>query len=510
MSFIAEITERSLPRDRQAVLAGVLVRELNVEPEEAELTALVMPALVGPFETAADRDAFLVALAEAGFAARPGSDEAPTYAPPAYAPSAYAPPAYAPPAQHAYTQPVAAPPVPPATAPPPYGPVAASSGNGTLIGVAVLLAVIAAALAVAVLTQDTRDAAVEAPVADTPPGGSGPADGDPETIDVGEAPAPARTDDADFALGFSPRRGVNWDVFTARSVTRYASAPNGTPVPIRDNPSARHGTVVGEVAPGDGVTTGGCLPQRPEDGGRWCQLEDEAGWVYDRYLTSAPRRQASPPNSGGGIQTVRLDDGQTSLRLSEGGQTWNLPRPLSASVSISDVRRTTLAGRSIVQFTARDPRWTTTYFWEYRQGLLHFVGDDGRGTTNISEAPGSRAIIQAALGYVPDDGVVRGSGDASRAPTREAPRTAPRLSTANVPNVIVMGSYAPGDEAALNARYAQAQLTGLTLQVVPASTYGMNGDYRVIVAGPYDRDTALRLLEQVRQTIPDAFRKALD
>ncbi len=522
MSFTAEITERSLSRDRQALLTDVLVRELNVEPEEAELTALVMPALIGPFETAADRDAFLVALAESGFAARPGSaEEAPADAPPAYTPPPYTPPPYTPPP---YTPPAAGPPVqqayvpptPPAAPPPPYGPVASSSGNGMIIGIAILLAVIAATLAVIVLTQDKRDASDPVVAVDPPPGssaGSG-APGDvPVTdsmeFDTGEAPAPVRTDDADYALGFSPRRGVNWDVFTSSQVTRYASAPNSTPIPIRDNPSARHGTAVDEVSPGSGVTTSGCLPRRPEDGGRWCQVDGNAGWVYDRYLTSAPRRQAPAPSGGGGVQTVRLRDGQTSLRLSEGGQTWNMPRPLSPGTSVSNIQRVTLAGRSIVRFTAQDARWSTTYYWEYRQGLLHFVGTDG-SRTNVSEAPGSQAIIQADQGYVPSDDVVRGSGNASRAPTRQAPRRSSRISTANVPNVIVMGSYGPGDDDALNARYAQAQQTGLALQVVPASTYDMNGDFRVIVSGPYDYATTLRLLEQVRRYIPDAFRKALD
>ena len=510
MSYTAEITERSLSRDRQAVLTDVLVRELNVEPEEAELTALVMPALVGPFETAADRDAFLVALAEAGFAARPGMAEA------AYESPAYTPPAYVPPAQPAYTPPAYTPPVQqavaPPGAPPPYGPVTSSSGNGTIIGIAILLAVIAAALAVVVLTQNKRDDIEGTPVVETPPGGGTPStDGglvDTMAIDTGETEAPVRTDDADYALGFSPRRGVNWDVFSSGQATRYASAPNGTPIPIRDSPSARYGTAVDEVSPGGSITTSGCLPRRPEDGGRWCQVNGESGWIYDRYLTSAPRRQA-PAASGGGVQTVRLRDGQLSLRLSEGGQTWNLPRALSPGTSVSNIQRVSLAGRSIVRFTAQDARWSTTYYWEYRQGLLHFVGTDGN-RTNVSEAPGSQAIIQADRGYVPGDDIVRGSGTASRAPTRQAPRRPSSISTANVPNIIVMGSYGPGDDDALNARYAQAEQTGLTLQVVPASTYGMNGNYRVIVSGPYDYATTLRLLDQVRQYVPDAFRKALD
>ncbi|HEX9952047.1 MAG TPA: hypothetical protein VGB53_09785 [Rubricoccaceae bacterium] len=510
MSFLVEITEASLPRERQAALAQILIAELNVEPEEAELTALVMPALVGPFATAADRDAFLVALAEVGFAARAVADEAPTdalppepaYAAPTYA-AASAPAAYAAP-------PIPVAPVAPPTyaAPPEAAPVSGSSGLA--VAVAIVLGVIAAVLAVVVLTG--RGGREETTVAsDAPPGGypsSGDADGDATPIsDAPEAETPVLTDDAAFALGYSPRRGVNWDLFSAGTQTRYSGAPDGTPIPVRDAPSARNGTAVDDVPPGEAVTTDGCLRPRPEDGGRWCRTDYAGGegWIYDRYLlASAPARRASAPS--GGLQTVRLRDGQFSITLSEGGRTWRLPRSLSANTSVSNLQRTTLAGRDIVQFEARDGRWTTTYFWEYRQGLLHFVGQDGSGTVNVSEAPGSRAVVAAALGYVPGDDVVRGSGNASRAPTRNS---TPR-SGASAPNIIVMGSYQPYDQAGLDARYAQAQRTGLTLQVVPSETYGMTPGLRIIVAGPFDRDTALRLLPQVRQVVPDAFRNSLD
>ena len=506
MPLLVEITEASLPRERQAALARVLVAELNVEPEEAELTALVMPALVGPFATAADRDAFLVALAEAGFAARAVADEAPRAASapePAYAAPAHIPVPAAPVAPPAYAAPAY-------TAPPEATPT--SGSNGIAVAVAIVLGVVAAVLAVVVITgrATTAETAV---VAEAPPGGY-PASGDTggDATPIGDAPeAPALTDDADFALGYSPRRGVNWDLFTQGSQTRYSGAPDDTPVPVRNAPSARHGAAVGDVPPGGQVTTDGCLPQRPEDGGRWCRTATTGGegWIYDRYLlASAPARQAPAPS--GGLQTVRLRDGQFSMTLSEGGRTWRLPRPLSANTSISNIRRVTLAGRDIVQFEARDGRWATTYFWEVRQGLLHFVGQDGSGTVNVSEAPGSRAVVAAALGYVPGDDVVRGSGRASRAPTRQSARASAPRGGANAPNIIVMGSYQPYDRAGLDARVAQAQQTGLTLQVVPSETYGMTPGLRVIVAGPFDRDTALRLLPQVRQVVPDAFRNSLD
>ena len=505
MPLLVEITEASLPRERQAVLARVLVAELNVEPEEAELTALVMPALVGPFATAADRDAFLVALAEAGFAARAVADEAPLAASPPE--PAYAAPSYVPSPVPAVP---VAPPAPAYTAPPEATPT--SGSNGIAVAVAIVLGVVAAVLAVVVITGRATTAETTV-VSDAPPGGypaSGDAGADATVIeDVAEAPVP--TDDADFALGYSPRRGVNWDLFTQGSQTRYSGAPDDTPVPVRDAPSARHGAAVGDVPPGGQVTTDGCLQPRPEDGGRWCRTATTGGegWIYDRYLlASAPARQAPAPS--GGLQTVRLRDGQFSMTLSEGGRTWRLPRPLSANTSISNIRRVTLAGRDIVQFEARDGRWATTYFWEVRQGLLHFVGQDGSGTVNVSEAPGSRAVVAAALGYVPGDDVVRGSGRASRAPARQSARASTPRGGANAPNIIVMGSYQPYDRAGLDARYAQAQQTGLTLQVVPSETYGMTPGLRVIVAGPFDRDTALRLLPQVRQVVPDAFRNSLD
>ena len=245
-------------------------------------------------------------------------------------------------------------------------------------------------------------------------------------------------------------------------------------------------------------------------------MEGDPATMDDPTMASAaPAYDAlpsPPPAPSDGVRTVRLADGQFSMTLSEGGQTWRLPRPLSANTSISGIQRRPLAGRDVVQFEARDGRWATTYFWEFRQGLLHFVGQDGSGTTNVSEAPGSRAVVSAALGYVPGDDVVRGSSRASRAPARAAPRRS-RIrgaDTPSAPNIIVMGSYQPYDQAGLDARYAQAQQTGLTLQVVPSETYGMTPGLTVIVAGPYDRATALRLLDQVRVYVPDAFRNALD
>ncbi len=448
MLYGIEITGPALPRERQAALVSVLVRELGVEPEEAELTVMFMPCVVGPVETVEARDRVLVALAEAGFAARPSAVQAPVPAsPPVAASMTVAPP------------PVAVLAAAPLVADVPV--TAEASSNGTAVAVAIVLGVIAAVLGVVVVSGRALPAdTVTAAEAAAPPTYA-PADGDP-VDDIVEGDRMADPSDADYdRYGFSPQRGVNWGAFASGAQTRTAGAPNGTPVPIRDAPSARHGRAVGDVPPGAPVSTDGCLPPRPEDSGRWCRTGDAGGegWVYDRYLfASAPR--PAPPQPSGGIQTARLRDGQFTMTVSEGGQTWRLPRPLSASTSISGIQRRTLAGRDVVQFEARDGRWATTYFWEVRRGLLHFVGQDGSGTTNVSEAPGSRAVVAAALGYVPGDDVVRGPA-ASSAPSRER-------AAAPSSYIVLLGSYRRDDDSGLQERLALARQTGLALQVVNA------------------------------------------
>ena len=415
MPQTVEITEGPLARERQAALADVLVRTLGVEREEAELTALMVPCSVGPLASADDRERLLVALAGAGFAARPGAAVAEDGA---FAAAIPAPPVY--------TAPVYAAPAPPEA----YAPESARASNGPIVAAAVVLAVVALGLGAFVLSGRAAPPA-ETVAVDAPPPGS-----DAGVQTVIDEPADDLSMDGD------------------------AMAPEGD-----------------MMAPEPAAPQVDALP--------------------------------SPPAPSGDVHTVRLSDGQLSMTLSENGQTWRLPRALSPSTSISGIQRRTLAGRDVVQFEARDGRWATTYYWEVRQGLLHFVGQDGSGTTNVSEAPGSRAVVQAALGYVPGDDVVRGDA-ASRAPARSAPRRTRGPDTASAPNIIVLGSYQPYDQAGLDARYAQAQQTGLTLQVVPSETYGMTPGLTVIVAGPYDRETALRLLGQARLYVPDAFRNSLD
>ncbi len=512
MSLTVEITEQVLSRERQAVLSDLLVRTAGMEPDEAALTALVMPCAIGPMPSAEAQRSLLAALQQAGFSARAGTgDSMPDYAAPA-PPPAYpaAAPAYVPqPAAY----PTPGPYVPAAASPYAPTPAPATSSNTAIIAVAAVLgvAVIALAAVLWMRSDDTPRTTPAVSTTDTPPGyGSTPIAGG-ETADTmasDDYVEPVRSDGADYALGYSPNQGVNWGLFSQGAQTRYAAAPNGTPIPVRDAPSGRHGTAVADVPSGGAVSTDGCLPPRPEDGARWCRTDYAGGegWIYDRFLrASAPAPRASSGGSGG-VQTGTLSDGQTTMTVSDGGRTYRLPRPLSANTSVSDIQRKTLAGRPVVQFTARDARWTTTYYWEYRAGLLHFVGTDG-SRTNVSEAPGSQAIISADQGVIPGDDIVRGSGNASRAPTRRAPS---RGSMADVPNIIVLGSYQPSDRAGLEARLAQARQTGLPLQTVSSESYGMSPGLTVIVAGPYSRDEALRRLEQVRRYVPDAFRKALD
>ena len=447
MSLTVEITEPVLSRERQDVLSDLLVQTAGMEPDEAALTSLVMPCAIGPMPSAEAQQALLAALHQAGFSARAGAAEA-----------------AAPPVVPAYPAPARA--GTPAAGPHAPTPAPASS-NTALIAVAFVLAIAAAIFGTLLLTRPDGAAAPPPPVAatDTPPGDGGTAVADDGDSGAEPSVEPVQTDAADYALGYSPDHGVNWSLFAEDVQTRYAAAPDDTPIPVRDAPSGRHGRAVAEVAPGAGVSTDGCLPARPEDGGRWCRTDVAGGegWIYDRYLRAsvpAPR----PP--AGSVQTARLADGQLTMTVSDGGRTYRIPRSLSAGTSVSDIRPRTLAGRDVVQFTARDARWTTTYYWEYRAGLLHFVGTDG-STTNVSEAPNSQAIIRADRGDVPGDDVVRGNGTASGAPRRPSSGA-----TANVPNILVLGSYDPSDKAGLAARLALARQTGLPLQTVASEAYG--------------------------------------
>ncbi len=384
MSLTVEITEHALTRERQAVLSDLLVRTAGMEPEEAAMTALVMPCAIGPMPSAEAQRSLLAALQQAGFAARTGGGEPePVYAPPAYQQPAYTQPAYAPTAAGPY-----------AAAPAPR-----HSSNTALIVVASVLGLAVVALGVLLLTRAPAEPAAP-PVAsttDTPAyAGSTPIEASTAgtvTDDAAVAPAedyvePVRSDGADFALGYSPSQGVNWSLFSNGTQTRYAAAPNRTPIPVRDAPSGRHGRALATIPPGDAVQTDGCLPSRPEDGARWCRTgyAGGEGWVYDRYLRDS-RPQAPRPQT---------------------------PRP-----------QTSTEDRS-------------------------------------------------------------------------------------APNIIILGSYQPYDQAGLDQRLAQARQTGLPIQTASSESYGMSPGLTVIVAGPYSRDEALRLMDGVRRYVPDAFRKALD
>ncbi len=405
MSLTVEITEQALSRERQAALADLLIQTAGMEPEEASLTALVMPCAIGPMASAEAQRSLLAALQQAGFAARAGAGEpgaayqAPAYpAPPVYAPPpAYpaAPPVYSPSGAYA---PLAAGPYAPTPAP-------KASSNTAIIAVAAVLGVAVIALTAILLLQnkDTPDETIIVPTTDTPPsyGSTSISSGDDDTMmadtmammetePMAQEPEPIRSDGADYALGYSPSQGVNWSLFSQGSQTRYAAAPNRTPIPVRDAPSGRHGRTLATISPGDAVQTDGCLPSRPEDGARWCRTgyAGGEGWVYDRYL------QGSRPQA---------------------------------------------------------PR----------------------------QAPPARTARRSGEDY-------------------------------SAPNIIILGSYQPYDQAGLEQRLAQARQTGLPLQTATSDSYGMSPGLTVIVAGPYSRDEALRLLDVVRRYVPDAFRKALD
>lgn len=495
MSYRVEILDASLTRERQAALVAVLVAELGVEPETAELTALVTPCVVGPVATVAEREQLLAALATAGFAARPAvPDTAGAFEAAPSAPAVVAAPAPPPPAP----PPLAVAPV----AEPAEAPVARS--NRGLVALAAGLGVVAVGLAFAAFGTDDEVQTDTVVVEPARPTVYAPEDdvmeGDTVMIDEpmeDEVRAPERPrDDPDFRLGFSPGRGVNWDVFERGGQVRRASAPGGYAVPVRDVPSRNHGTVLAEVPPGGQVQTSGCLPRRPEDGGRWCRTGygGSDGWIYDRYLAAGapPRPPYAPPPPDGGVQIGRNADGEVTLTLAEGGRVRRMPRNLSAGTSVSNVQRRTLAGRDIVQFEARDVRWATTYYWEPRAGVLHFVGQDRRtGGTNVSDQPGSYDVIYAARGGVP------ATTAGPRAP--RAPARAPASSY-----LVLLGSYVHGDDYGLQGRLAQAQQTGLALQVVDAEQYGLRAGYTIICVGPYDRATADRVLAGVRPYVPDA------
>ena len=260
MSYQVEVADGPLGRDRQAVLATVLGQHLGVEPEEAELLALITPSTVGPLATAEAQAALVEALAAAGFSARAVGQAAP-------------------------------PPAPPAREPMPYAGAPETASRKSRAGlVVVLLALVTAGLAGAALTSRSDDPGTG--TVDDPPPGAG-ADGRGATTIEDGVPEerPVDSDLADFeTYGYSPRRGVNWGAFASGSQTRYSSSPDGTPVPVRDAPSRRHGAALSDVPNGSTVETDGCLPPR-SDGGRWCRVDlgGSEGWVYDRFLTSTPQ-----------------------------------------------------------------------------------------------------------------------------------------------------------------------------------------------------------------------------
>lgn len=441
MSYCVTITDGSLSRSRQAVLAAVLAQRLNVEPEEAELMALVTPCTVGPVATAGTRDRLVSALVGAGFSAR-AAEPAPLAVreaePPAAAPDA----------------------VP-------------ARGRAGLV-VAVVLALVVAGLAGAALASRPDD--TDTVIVDESPPNAVMADG-PDTVPV-EAPPPVDPDLADFeTYGYSPRHGVNWNLFAPGGQTRYSSSPDGTPVPVRDAPSRRHGTALTDVPNGSTVETDGCLPPR-SDGGRWCRVDlgGREGWVYDRFLTSAPQ--------------VPSDDADFALGYSpRRGVNWNV---FASGVQVryaAAPRRTPVPVRDAP--SARHGRALA----DVSSGAA--VRTDGCLPRRDDGGHWCRTDAAGGEGWIYDRFLADAPRQTSSRPSR--PTAA----------VIVLGSYTPDDVYGLDARLAQARQTGLAVETAPSERFGMSPGYTVIVAGPYDSDAAAQMLAQVRFVVPDAFIKSL-
>ena len=379
MSYQVEIADGPLGRDRQAALAAILAPRLGVEPEEAELLALITPSTVGPVATAGAQ----AALVAAGFAARAVGQ--------------------------------AAPPAPPASDPVPDGPAPDAAPRKSRAGLAaVLLALAVAGLAGVALAS--RPATTDTVIVDGPPG-AGTDDGGGTTIEDGapEEP-PVDADLADFeTYGYSPRRGVNWGVFASGSQTRYSSSPDGTPVPVRDAPSRRHGTALTDVPNGSTVETDGCLPAR-SDGGRWCRVDlgGSEGWVYDRFLTSAPQVPSDEAEFALGYSSRR---GVNWNAFSSGVQVRYAAAPRRTPIPVRDAP-SARHGRALADVSSgsavrtdgclprRDDggRWCRTDAvggegWIYDR----FLADSPRQAP--ARAPARPAGADFALGYSPQQGV---------------------------------------------------------------------------------------------------------
>ena len=143
------------------------------------------------------------------------------------------------------------------------------------------------------------------------------------------------------AFGFDPDRGVNWSLVSADSRSLIAAVPNGSSLALRDLPSGSRGTKLVEIGDGAVVRLTGCLPPRPEDGGRWCQTTHGGaeGWVYDVYLTS---------QSGYGEARRRAPDVEFARGYSSArGVNWPLVQRVSRRVQVAIPDRGGLAVRHV-------------------------------------------------------------------------------------------------------------------------------------------------------------------
>ena len=106
-------------------------------------------------------------------------------------------------------------------------------------------------------------------------------------------------------------------------------------------------------------------------------------------------------------------------------------------------------------------------------------------------------MLRAALGRVPGQ--------------THVPRTASaQRSVRSSQSIIIMGSYLPSDYEGLRQRERLARQTGYPIRVTPSTDLGVDGPYTIIYAGPYDSYRAEGVLNDVKRTVPDAFRKTMD
>jgi uncharacterized protein YraI len=150
----------------------------------------------------------------------------------------------------------------------------------------------------------------------------------------GTATEASSSDEADYALGYSPNRGVNWTLVDRGERYGRVAVPERRPVPLRHVPSREHGRSLVDIPSGTELRLFNCLPRRPEDGARWCETSygGQSGWVYDRFISAASGSRPSG-EQGGFSDEGRTPDVNTDRLTFERGAT-----SVSASGSVDAAR----------------------------------------------------------------------------------------------------------------------------------------------------------------------------